>query len=76
MHACNVHVCYRLEAVNKFSIYNDLKIELTYKIKIQPVGLFIWTSSHNDKYEVHHCKPDVWTFSSEGCSATLKETFI
>ena len=26
---------------NKFSIYNDLKVELTYKIKVQPVGLFI-----------------------------------
>ena len=23
------------------SSYNDLKVELTYKIKIQPVGLFI-----------------------------------
>ena len=40
---------------NKFSIYIDLKVELTYKIKIQPVGLFIWTSIHNDKYKVHHC---------------------
>ena len=23
---------------NKFSIYNDLKVEPTYKIKVQPVG--------------------------------------
>ena len=26
---------------NKFSSYNDLKVELTYNVKMQPVGLFI-----------------------------------
>ena len=33
---CLLHV-----GSNKFSIYNDLKVELTYKIKVQPVGMFI-----------------------------------
>ena len=34
------------------SSYNDLKVELTYRIKIQPVDLFILTSIH-DNCKVH-----------------------
>ena len=37
-----MHIMQRLLQVRSIvSSYNDLKVELTYKIKIQPVGLFI-----------------------------------
>ena len=45
MHACNVY--YQVRS-NRVSSYNDLKVKLTCKIKIQPVGMFISTSIHNN----------------------------
>ena len=36
-----MHAMSATDRSNKFSSYDDLKVELAYNVKIQPVGLFI-----------------------------------